>query len=366
MTRSRPGFLTALALGVTVVLWASAFPAIKAALSGYDAGSLSFLRLAVASAALAVAAPFLGVRRPRARDLPLVAVCGAAGMTAYQLLLNWGELAVPAGTASLLVSVAPLFSVLLAAAFLGERLTPRVVAGSLVALGGCAVIALSGGDAGYTVAAWAVLGAAAVQGLYHVAMKPLLRRHTALEVTCWAMWSGTLFLLPLAAPALRAVPAAPAGATVAVVLLGLLPSALGFVAWGFAVQRVPVQVATSALYLVPVVALAVSFAWLGEVPTPVELAGGAVSVAGVALLRSRSGASGRQWTSWRFTSGRRAGATTTGTASSTRPGRRPPIASATTSGASRPSSSTAASTAGLGPPPSPAGGVACRPASVSR
>jgi hypothetical protein len=67
---------------------------------------LAVARLAVASAALALVAPVLGVRRPRARDLPLIAVCGLAGMTGYQLLLNAGERVVPAGTASLLVATA--------------------------------------------------------------------------------------------------------------------------------------------------------------------------------------------------------------------------------------------------------------------
>lgn len=75
----------------------------------------------------------------------------------------------------------------------------------------------------------------------------------------------------------------------AVVFLGLLPSALGFVIWGYAVARLPLAVSTAALYLVPPVALLVSFVWLGEIPHPVELLGGAVVVAGVVLINRRSG-----------------------------------------------------------------------------
>ncbi|MFJ1758988.1 DMT family transporter [Amycolatopsis sp. NPDC088138] len=276
-------FKATLALAVTVVLWASAFPAIKVGLDGYGVAGLSFARLAVASAFLLLAAPLLGVRRPRAADLPLIAVCGLAGMSAYQVLLNWGEVHVPAGTASLLVSVAPVFSVLLATAFLGERLTTAKVAGSAVALGGSALIAIGGG-LGYSGAAWAVLAAAAVQGVYHFGSKPLLKRYTGLEVACYAMWAGTLFLLPLAPAALRGVEAAPPGSTLAVVFLGVLPSAAGFVAWGYAVARHTIAVATGALYLVPAVALLVAFAWLGETPTWVDAAGGALSIAGVVLL----------------------------------------------------------------------------------
>jgi drug/metabolite transporter (DMT)-like permease len=272
------------ALAVTVVLWASAFPAIRVGVAAYGPVGLSVLRLLVASVALALAAPLLGVRLPRRADLPLIALCGLTGMTAYQLLLNWGEVHVSAGTASLLVSTAPVFSVLLAWIFLSERLGWRTVLGGAVALSGSALIALSGGDARYATAAWAVLAAALVQGVYHFACKPLLRRYTGLEVACYAMWTGTAVLLPCAPAALGAIGSAPLGASLSVLLLGLLPSAVGFVTWGYGVARHTVAVATAALYLVPVVALGVAFGWLGERPAPVELVGGLISIAGVALV----------------------------------------------------------------------------------
>ena len=68
-----------LAAAGTVLLSASAFPAIAVAVPRLGPAGLAVARLAVASAALALAAPLLGVRRPRARDLPLIALCGLAG-----------------------------------------------------------------------------------------------------------------------------------------------------------------------------------------------------------------------------------------------------------------------------------------------
>jgi drug/metabolite transporter (DMT)-like permease len=276
-----------LALAATVVLWASAFPAIRVGVPGLGVAGLSVARLAVACAALALVAPFLGVRRPRRRDLPQIALCGATGMSAYQLLLNWGEVHVAAGTASLLISIAPVFSVLLAAAFLGERSTARVVGGSLIALAGAALVAVGGGSAQVSMSALVVIAAAVVQGVYHFGSKPLLRHYTGFEVACYAMWSGTLFLLPLAPAAWHAVSHATAPALTSAVYLGLAPSALGFVTWGYAVARYPVAVSTAALYLVPPVALGVAFLWLGETPQPLELLGGLVGIAGVVLIQLR-------------------------------------------------------------------------------
>jgi drug/metabolite transporter (DMT)-like permease len=349
----------ALALAATVVLWASAFPAIRVGVPGLGVAGLSVARLVVASAALALVAPLLGVRRPHRRDLPRIALCGATGMSAYQLLLNWGEVHVAAGTASLLISVAPVFSVLLAAAFLGERVTARIVVGSLIALAGAALVALGGGSAQVSTSALVVIAAAVVQGVYHFGSKPLLRHYTGFEVACYAMWSGTLFLLPLAPAAwhttAHAATQAGAPALASAVYLGVAPSALGFVTWGYAVARYPVALSTAALYLVPPVTLGVAFVWLGERPRPLEMLGGLVGIGGVVLMRATATA-GRifLWRSSRGVSRAVGGprtigclpaSTRPGTSPSSRPGRR--RGSTATRGGS--ASSPRAASSGTGP-----------------
>jgi drug/metabolite transporter (DMT)-like permease len=276
----------ALAAAGTVLLWASAFPAITVAVRGLGPAGLAVARLAVASAALAVVAPWMGVRRPKLGDLPLIALCGLAGMTGYQLLLNAGERVVPAGTASLLVATAPVYASLLAVAFLGERATRRRWAGSAVALAGTALIAASHG-LGFGTSALIVLAAAVLQAIFHTAQKPLLARYTGFEVTAYAMWAGTVFILPWTGSLLRALwgPGAHAGGAAigSAVFLGLAPSAAGFVLWAYAMARMDVGRVTVSLYLVPAAAIGISLVWLGQVPGPAELIGGAIALAGVLL-----------------------------------------------------------------------------------
>src|SRR5256885_49780 len=93
------------ALATTVVLWASAFAAIREAVRALGWAHLSFLRLAAAALVLGALAAVHRVGWPARRDLPLLALCALSGMTAYQVLLNSGEVTVPAATASLLVNV---------------------------------------------------------------------------------------------------------------------------------------------------------------------------------------------------------------------------------------------------------------------
>jgi drug/metabolite transporter (DMT)-like permease len=293
ITTRAGGPAAAWAAAGTVVLWASAFPAISVAVVGLGPAGLSVARLGVASVALALAAPFAGVRRPRARDLPLIGLCGLAGMTAYQLLLNLGERVVPAGTASLLVATAPVYASLLAIWFLGERPTRRRWAGSAVAFAGSAVIAVSHG-LGFGAAALVVLAAAVAQAIFHTAQKPLLARYTGFEVTVYAMWAGTLFILPWTGSLVHALPHAGAAAIGSAVFLGLAPSAVGFVLWAYALARMDVGRATTALYLVPAAAILIALVWLGQVPSTLELIGGVIALAGV-VLASGTGRLGAGW-----------------------------------------------------------------------
>jgi drug/metabolite transporter (DMT)-like permease len=70
------------------------------------------------------------------------------------------------------------------------------------------------------------------------------------------------------------------------VYLGLFPTAIGFVTWAFALSRTRAGQLGSTTYLVPVVVIVISWLILGEVPTPLALAGGALCIGGVVVARS--------------------------------------------------------------------------------
>jgi drug/metabolite transporter (DMT)-like permease len=282
-----------------VVMWASAFPAIRVAAPAMGAIGLSFVRLAVAALALLAIAPLAHVRLPERRQIVLLLAAAFFGMTAYQVLLNAGEIHVPAGTASIVVASAPLVSVAVAALALDEKLTIAKIAGSAIAIAGVAVVCVSRSGATFSSALLIVVGAALVQGIYHPLTKPLLRTRTSLEVATYAMVAGTLMALPLLPWGWRGLAVASPSAWGSALYLALIPSALGFVLWGYAVANLPVATSTSLLYLVPAVAVLIAFLWLGETPRTTELLGGLVVIAGVVLVgqgdrlrRSRRGPDG--------------------------------------------------------------------------
>jgi terminal-alkyne amino-acid exporter len=270
-------------LVTTVVTWASAFPMITIGLRGFSPIALGEGRLLVAGLALAGAAVVLRPALPARHLWPRVVLAGLLGQALYQGLLMAGEVEVPAGTASILIATAPLFSLVAAVLLLGDT-SPGRWTGMLVSFAGAALVGSSLGLGGGPFALL-VLGAAACQGLYHVVVKPLAESIGAFAATAWSVWAGALLAAPGLPSLVGDVGTASANSVTALVGLGLIPSALGYLAWSVAVASVPIARSTVALYLVPVVALFLSWLLLGENPTPLALVGGALAVGGVVLVQ---------------------------------------------------------------------------------
>jgi len=279
------------ALVVTVVFWGSAFIGIRAVVASeaYSPGQLSSARLLIAAVLLGgLVAARGGIRIPDKRDRLTFLALGATGQCLYHLLLNTGERTVDGGTASLLIAIAPMLAALTAVFMLGERLSVAGWLGTVAAFVGAAMIAvaagasLSGGPGIILVLVATVLWA-----LYLVIQKTLADRYDSLELTAWPMWIGATLLLPFAFSLPRAVTDAPWTATAAIVFLGAFCSVAAFMTWAYAIRRLPVTVATSALYTVPVAAFVVGLVFLRETPPPSALLGGVIAVAGVALVQLR-------------------------------------------------------------------------------
>ena len=111
----------AVAVALTVLGWASAFPAIRAGLAAFQPLELGALRFAIAAVPAAI---FLAVKRPalpRLDELWRFAFGGAIFVALYTAMLNFGELTVSAGAAGFIINVSPIFTAIMAMALLGER-----------------------------------------------------------------------------------------------------------------------------------------------------------------------------------------------------------------------------------------------------
>ena len=140
----RPSVLVIFAIVITVLLWASAFPAIQVSLTAYAPAELAFLRYSIASIVLGVYALFRRMPLPRLRDLPLISVCGFIGFAVYNFMLNAGQMTVAAGMASFVISSEVGVIALLAWLFFGEQLGKVGWLGIALCVAGVGIISLNG------------------------------------------------------------------------------------------------------------------------------------------------------------------------------------------------------------------------------
>ena len=274
---------------VTVTLWASAFVGIRSAGRDLSPGALTLCRLLIGSAVLGALVLARREPLPARRDLPAIVLCGLLWFGVYNVALNEAERRVDAGTAAMLVNVGPIFIAVLAGFVLREGFPRSLMLGCAVAFAGVLVIGLATSDRGLN-AGWGALlcvGAALAYAGGVVAQKPVLARSSALQVTWLACSIGALACLPFAPTLVHELGDARRSAIAWAVYLGVLPTAVAFTTWAYALAQTTAGRMGSTTYLVPPLAIVMGWAILGETPPALALAGGALCLAGVVVARGQ-------------------------------------------------------------------------------
>ncbi len=274
-------------LVLVVLFWAWAFQFIKVALEELNPVQLTLMRFLIADA---IILPHLYLTRKKMQmhrpDMVLVAALGIFGVTAYHVLLNYGEQTVSSGVASLIIAMAPVFVFIVSVLLLGESLTTRKLLGITAAMFGVVMIIIWGsGDFDLSVdhlsGAFAVLGAAFAATFFTTYGKSLFRRYPPSQLTSYAIVFATIPLLFMVAPDTEGLGSMGMRTWGSVIFLGIGSTFIAYQGWYYVLNTMEASRAVIYLQAIPVVAVFTGVAFLDETLTPLFLVGAILVLIGL-------------------------------------------------------------------------------------
>ena len=263
------------------LLWGTTVPLSKLALEWLPPGWLAFVRFALASSILLAASPRRAVR---AACSPLVLASGAAGYGGSVVVQNTGISRTSVTHAALLIGATPVLVAVIAA--LWHRTVARPVAWAGFALSLAGVGLITGGQGGGATALGdgLVLLSLLLSAGFTVAQVRLLPGRDPVALTAVQFLGAALATLPFSV-ATEGLPPAPhhLGAILATVALVALGTLLPFTLFAYGQTWVSAEVAGAFLNIEPLVGAVAGIILFGDPAGPVQVAGGAAIIAGIAL-----------------------------------------------------------------------------------
>ena len=272
-------------LTLLAALWGGSFLFMRYAVPDFGVVPLIWLRVALASICLL---PLLllkrqfGVLRRQAGALTIMSLFNS-GLPF--LLIAWATLSITAGLASIMNAMTPVFTALIGALWLGDRLDGRRSLGLLLGLAGVALLAADKADFRPGGSGWAIVAMLLATACYGFAANHTRRYLQGVPALVNATGTQLVSALVLLPPALWSWPERMPGLGpwLAALVLGVACSALAYLLFFRLIARVGASRAVTVTFLVPVFGTLWGALFLGEPVTASMLAGGAVVLLGTGL-----------------------------------------------------------------------------------
>ncbi|WP_369919595.1 DMT family transporter [Marinomonas polaris] len=268
-----------------VVCWAYSPIGIHLGLASYSPGQLALLRFIIASIFMGIVAIYQGVQVPKVKDIPLLFVLGFFAVALHHIALNFGQRGVSAGAASVLAQSTPIFTVIISRCVLKERINLwRWCCVFCGMIGALIVVIGDKGIGNISLNGLLILVAACSWSVYFILQKRYSQSYSTLTMVCYTVWTGTVVLLVFSPGLLDSMQASNFQVNFAVVILGIFPSALAYVAWAYVLSHTEVSKISIVLYLIPPTAMVMASFILGELPSILVVLGGGIVILSVLAM----------------------------------------------------------------------------------
>jgi drug/metabolite transporter (DMT)-like permease len=273
-----------LLIAIPGIIWGASFLFIAEGLKAIGPGGVTFVRLFVGLATLAL---FPAARKPVQRSAwPGIALVGALWFAFPLSMFPFAEQRVSSALTGMLNAGVPLFTAIVATGIAGRVPERRVIAGLAIGLMGAGFVAWPAIHEGHSsvVGVLLILAAVVSYGFALNLARPLQQQYGALPVILRAQIVAVLLTAPLG---VRDVLAArwTLAPLFSLLMLGAFGTGVAFVSLATAAGRVGATRASSAAFLIPPVALLLGVLVRDEHVAMLSIVGSAVCVAGAWLMR---------------------------------------------------------------------------------
>ncbi|MBM2767777.1 DMT family transporter [Burkholderia anthina] len=281
--------MNALQLVTLAAIWGASFLFMRMGAPSFGAVPLIALRVAIAAVLLLPVLRSADARREFRAHAAALFVVGIANSALPFCLLTYAALFVSAGTDSILNATTPLWTALVAYAWLRAPLTKPQAIGLAVGFAGVVVLAGSAIGAGTPGAPRAIAAAMLATLSYGFAAHYSKRKLANVRPFVSAFGSqlfAAIVLVPLAVPIWPHAPV-PASAWIAVVLLGAICTAVAYLLYFGLIRNAGAQYAASVTFLIPIFGVVWGAIFLHETITVQTIVGCAIILLGTALATGK-------------------------------------------------------------------------------
>lgn len=289
-----PLWLIYLKLTGVAVFWAGTFVAARTISASLPPATAALLRFMVASLVLAgtlhLYRGLVVLKQVTRSQMIGTAMLGASGILLYNVCVFYAAGIMEASRTSVFVALNPVATLLLAAVFLRERISPARWLGVVMAVAGVWTV-IARGDFTNTSLSFgkgelAMLVAVLGWSVYTLQGRKTLRTMEALVATLLASLWGTLFLMFLAVPEWSGIDSGAFTPSViaSCVYTGVFGTAIAFVWYSQGISRIGAAKTVVFNNLVPPLGVAFGWLFLNESLTASKVVGCALAIAGVFLV----------------------------------------------------------------------------------
>lgn len=273
---------------LTVMLWSTGFVFTRIAVRDIGPFPLGLLRYGSAAVILVVIGLVKHIGLPKMKDVPLFLVLGALGFFFYQIFFNIAMTTITAATASVVTATVPVLTAFFASLLFRENLGKLGWVAVCIEFAGILVLTLWQREVsiGWGLV-WMIIAALCFAG-YNLIQRFATKRYSSVQSTVYTITASALIFLFFLPQAVEEVQTAPVGSLLAVLFMGIFPSAIGFLLWTKALS-IAKQIGdvTNFMFVTPLLSTLLEILLIGDIPDAGTITGGVMILLGVALFNNR-------------------------------------------------------------------------------